>query len=441
MSALLCSWLLLHPHLQPESLAFDQLVLTSGTTVEGLVLEETPQQIRFQFMLRRPGVRTLVFETVYERGEVSKVIKAPQPGRDLARQWLSALVSSKKLETDKLESLKLSSAPWITGEGNAHRYQGPYFELLSPAPLPLVRLVAVRLEAMFGGYIGTLGQRVQPVRPVTIFMFPSMVEYKKYLQLKGIPLLNPAIYDARGPHILIGCELPAQQEQYDQLRSKHAEQLKELLDQRKKIALHYGGRIPDLLRKQMQQLQQQLLATDADNESTLARLQASFFALLYHESFHAYLDQRVFPSEQYQVPRWLNEGLAQLFETALVEIGELRVGQIEEKRLSTVQDAVRKGRFMTIRELLQSPAQQFLVRHTTDSFEADRFYQASWALAHFLTFELKVLSKPALASYVAAKPGGDPIKAFEQLTGLTLADAEERYKQYLLRLRPDGTLR
>ncbi|HQR41306.1 MAG TPA: hypothetical protein PLX97_01450, partial [Gemmatales bacterium] len=130
MSALLCSWLLLHPHLQPESLAFDQLVLTSGTTVEGLVLEETPQQIRFQFMLRRPGVRTLVFETVYERGEVSKVIKAPQPGRDLARQWLSALVSSKKLETDKLESLKLSSAPWITGEGNAHRYQGPYFELL-----------------------------------------------------------------------------------------------------------------------------------------------------------------------------------------------------------------------------------------------------------------------------------------------------------------------
>jgi hypothetical protein len=427
--------------MQAEAPVFDQLVLQNGTTLNGLVLEEAPQQIRFQFMLRRPGVRTLVFETVYDRSEVSKVVKAPQAGRLVAQRWLAELESSKRREADRLTRIAFTSTKWITGEGEAHRYTGPYFELISPAPTTLLRLVAVRLDAIFEGYTGTLGKREQPQQVVRILLFPSMVEYKRYLQQQGIPLLNPAIYDARRSQILVGCDLPAQWEQYEQLRTKHGDQLKELGDQRKKIAQHYGGKIPDLLKKQMTQLQQQLLSVDTDNEATLARLQSAFFSLLYHEAFHAYLDQWVYPSEKYQVPRWMNEGLAQLFETALVEIGELRVGQVEEKRLSEVQDMVRKGRFMSIRELLQSPSQQFQVRHTTDSFAADRHYQASWALAHFLTFELKVLGKPAFTTYVSSKTGSDPLKAFEALTGQPLTETEERYKQYLLRLRPDGTLR
>jgi len=35
------------------------------------------------------------------------------------------------------------------------------------------------------------------------------------------------------------------------------------------------------------------------------------------------------------VPLWLDEGLAQIFETALVEAGELRVGHAERSRLAT----------------------------------------------------------------------------------------------------------
>ena len=82
-----------------------------------------------------------------------------------------------------------------------------------------------------------------------------------------------------------------------------------------------------------------------------------------------------------------------------------------------------------------------MVRHSADSFEADRHYQASWALAHFLTLELKLLSSPAMVKYVTLPVESDEIKRFEQLVGMSLAECEARLKAYLLRLRTDGTLR
>lgn len=426
---------------EPTKPVFDQLVLTHGATVEGLLLSETPQELRFQFLMRRPGVRSLIFETTYDRSEVSRIIKAPEPGRTAARQLIEGLETSKKREEASIASLTLSQVPWINGEGKAVRYQGPYFELISTAPEELVRLICVRLNAMFGAYVSTLGKREQPTKPVRIILFPSMAEYRSYQERRGIPLLNPAIYDARTMEIVVGCDLPLRTKELQTLKSKHASDLKELLDQKKKIARHYGGQMPALLAKQLQQLQQQLQSIDAENEGAFAKLQASFFAILYHEAFHAYLDQWVYPTERYQVPRWLNEGLAQLFENAFVEIDELRIGRIDEKRLAAIQDEVRQGRFMTIRELIQSPTQQFMVRHGSDSFEASRHYQASWALAHFLALELKLLTSPAMVKYVTLPVESDEIKRFEQLVGMPLAECEDKWKAYLLRLRTDGTLR
>ena len=43
------------------------------------------------------------------------------------------------------------------------------------------------------------------------------------------------------------------------------------------------------------------------------------FRRLAHEAFHAYLETYVYPRQAYDVPRWLNEGLAQTFEAGLLE--------------------------------------------------------------------------------------------------------------------------
>ena len=46
---------------------------------------------------------------------------------------------------------------------------------------------------------------------------------------------------------------------------------------------------------------------------------------LYHEAFHAYLRNNVYPRQKYDVPPWLNEGLAVIFEGGLLEGNTLRV--------------------------------------------------------------------------------------------------------------------
>lgn len=421
--------------------AFDQLVLNNGSKMEGLVVEEASQQIRFQFLVSKPGVRTLVFEVTYDRSEVASISKAREPGRMLARQQINSIETSKNREAAKVKKLALVKSPWIDGTAAALLYQGPYFELFSNAKESLVRLVAVRLEEIFAAYVHTLGQRQQPMKTVRIILFHALSEYRDWQQKKGITIMNPAVYDARANEILVGSDLENQLQQLEELNNKHQLQLKELVDQKKQIEKHFNGQPPALLTKQSQQLAFQLKSLHTENEATYARIEASFFAVLYHEAFHAYLDQWVFPSDRYHVPRWLNEGLAQIFENAFVEVDELRIGRIDEKRLLNIQDEVRRGRFMTIREILQGPAQQFFVRHTQESFEANRQYNASWALTHFLTYDLRLLGNPALVEFVSSPANGDEVKRFEKMVGIPIEQCEQRWKAYLLRLRTDGSLR
>ncbi len=422
-------------------LEFDQLTLHNGSRIEGLVVEEASLYIRFQFLASKPGVRSQVFEVIYDRSEIASITKAKEPGRSLVREYFNKIESSKKREATKVEQLPLTKAPWIEGTATAFVYQGPYFELLSNAQESLVRLVAVRLDEIFAAYVNTLGQRHQPKKPVRVILFHTLAEYRAWQQKKGILIQNPAVYDAKTDEILIGSDLENQTRQLDALKFKHQEQLNELAEEKKKLLKHYSGPPPALLTRQIQQLNYQLHTLQTENEATYAKIEATFYAILYHEAFHAYLEQWVFPSARYYVPRWLNEGLAQIFEGAFVEVDQLKIGRIDEKRLAEIQDEVRRGRFMTIKEILQAPAQQFFVRHTQGSFDADRHYNASWALTHFLTFELKLLGSPALVEFVSAPANAEEVKRFEKLVGMPIETCQQCWKDYLLRLRTDGSLR
>src|SRR5205823_4754395 len=83
--------------------AFDQIVLNNGSRMEGLVVEEASQQIRFQFLVSRPGVRTLVFEVNYDRSEVASISKAREPGRSLAKEKIHSIETSKNREATKIQ--------------------------------------------------------------------------------------------------------------------------------------------------------------------------------------------------------------------------------------------------------------------------------------------------------------------------------------------------
>jgi hypothetical protein len=176
------------------------------------------------------------------------------------------------------------------------------------------------------------------------------------------------------------------------------------------------------------------------NDAVLAEARRKLFQRLYHEAFHGYLNTFVYPRKDGELPLWFNEGLAQIFETAIVEAGELRVRHADEPRLTGVRRAIKDKQLMPLADLLRSEARDFQMAHAGEKQESDRHYLAAWALAFHLTFEQGVLGTKALDDYVATlKRGTDPLLAFRDLVGKPLPEFEKEFQAYLGRLRPDGT--
>src|SRR5262249_41970970 len=170
------------------------------------------------------------------------------------------------------------------------------------------------------------------------------------------------------------------------------------------------------------------------------RVRERLFRRLYHESFHAYLVTFVYPAKEGTLPHWLNEGLAQIFETAIVEVGELRVGHADAERLGAVRTAIKDGKLLPLTDLLKSAPRDFLVAHAKDQQASDRHYLASWALAFHLAFEKRLLGTKKLDDYVAAlKREVDPVTAFGELVGKPADKFEAEHLQYLTKLKHDGT--
>src|SRR4051812_49285644 len=61
---------------------FDQVVLTNGAVLRGLILEETPTGVRFQNVRRAPGRPTVSFTTTLTRGEIAAIQGLPAAARE-----------------------------------------------------------------------------------------------------------------------------------------------------------------------------------------------------------------------------------------------------------------------------------------------------------------------------------------------------------------------
>jgi hypothetical protein len=429
------------PEVKPE---YDQLTDTSGAKFIGLIVKETPEQVEFQYVNPRAGVRTLVFDVVFARDEIASLVKGREPGRSEAQRRFAAFKTARIREEEAVRQVRLTTVPWVTGEGTSWRHESAAFTLQSDGDEAFVRLVCVRLGEIFAAYRKDVPSRVATPKPTRILLFRSLAGFRDWQLKRGITLLNPAVYDPKANEITVGCDLERLSSLRAGIGQRHDQKLKEITELRDKLIKHFQGRPPASQVKQILQARSQIIEVNDENAVTYAKLESGFFGMLYHEAFHAYLDNAVYPSQQYEVPRWLNEGLAQLFENAFVEIGELQIGRMDEKRLQNIQDAVRRGRFMTLREILQAPPDQFFVRHTQEQFEADRQYDAAWALAHFLKNDVRVLDAPMerLTEYVStARQAGQELRTFEKLVGMSIDECERKWRDYLLRLRVDGTLR
>jgi hypothetical protein len=421
----------------------DVVHLKNGHTLRGLLVKQTATEIQFRCVSRKPGSHTVVIPETLERSEVSSLDLLSDKEREVLAARLKALDPTGKNEAQRMARLELTPVRWgKDGKTKALRYESTHFVLESNAPEDVVRKAAVELEQLFAAYARFLPPRRPGGQPTTILLAQSPEDYRALLRNQGrAPMLNPAFYDVRRNQIVCGTDLQTIGKQLEQAGRRSRQVLQESKEREAELKRLFQNQVPPPLLRPIQEARAEVERRSRALEDQYRAATRLLFRALYHEAFHAYLANFVYPPDEAHLPRWLNEGLAQIFETAFLEGGELRVGHADKARLTQAQAALARGQLVPLIDLLRSGHQQFVVHHASELRTSDRYYLTSWAVAFYLTFDRRLLGTPAMDDYVLSlQRGADPVAAFRKLVGRDRARFEKDFQQYLAELRPDGTV-
>ncbi|HET6573325.1 MAG TPA: DUF1570 domain-containing protein [Fimbriiglobus sp.] len=436
---------------------YDEVTLTNGYRMQGMILKESPAGIEFQVIRRPPGRPTVTLTTFIAAREMSKVRRLAAADRAALKAKLAGLDLTGAGARKRMEALALTPTDWLGRPGAAQRYESEQFVLVSGAADEVTRRAAVRLEQIYAAFARVLPPRRPAGRPTTVLLAGRPADYEALVCGPAGRVLNPAVYDPRRNRIVCGTDLARLGAELTATQKKHAAEWARLDRYEADIRQLYKGRAADLERFEeiVRRERRRVYLADHANGRKFDEATRRLFALLYHEAFHAYTATFVYPPLSAadvragqgtgELPRWLNEGLAQLFEGAVVEGTELRVGPPDAKRLEAAQDLLRgmgsPAGLVPLADLLRAGKDSFLTVHADQRSVADRAYLTSWALTYWLTFDKQAVGTGAFEEYLAAvNSGGDPVAAFEKWIGTDARSAEKEWHDYLRRLRVDGSV-
>ena len=443
---------------QPAGLSnwsFDELTLANGAKFQGLILAERADGYDFRSVSRPPGRPTVTLTSFFGKAEVAKVTRLSDKDREQLKERLAELDPTGEGERKRMESLELVTAPWLDKPGAAKVYDSDYFTLVSTGTEELTRRSGVRLEQIYTAFARFLPPTVKTDRKTTLMLATDPDEYKALLGPLGAgKLLNPAVYDPSANRILCGSDLRRLGADLQSARVHHGQELAGLDRYAESVRKLYKGDELARYNKVIAAERKRVFVADVANGAKFDEATGRLFALLYHEAFHAYVAAFVYPPLKPddvkagkgtgELPRWLNEGLAQVFETAVVEAGELRADHPDRERLQRTKDWLKGkngGSLVPLGDLLTTGRDAFLASHADQKTASDRAYLSCWALAHYLTFDRRLVGTPEFHKYLTAVNGGDdPKAAFAKLVGQELPAFEKDWHAYLTRLQPNGTL-
>lgn len=445
-SALLISALLLAQPADdpPGRWKLETLTLADGKQYRGVVQEERAEIIEFAEIVQPAGKPMHAVIRGIPRPLASKLQKlSPAEHQELVARFARfrhrAIIEAGRLDEVKLE-LDNSSGLVV------RRYTGPWFTLTSTADDEQTRRCVVRIEQMFRGYRTLLPPRVSQPQPLAVMLYGSLDDYRQRLRMLDLTLDNAAFYSARERTIFAGSDLNLFGERLAQVRREH-EQVRQTyakLDSQHGEAMNAlnaelkaagftnedaAGEIRQRRATWKSQMDEALAANaerQRTNERKFAEVTGQMFTRLTHEAFHAYLGTFVFPEGRQHVPRWLNEGLAQVFETGQLDGDSLRLDAPDRDRLKRLRADLAQQP-LPLALLLTAQEREFLGPHAAET--SQRHYLYAWGVAHYLTFHANLLASPRLDDYVAtpAQPA-DPIARFERLVGQSLADFEKEWQ-------------
>lgn len=432
--------------------AFDEVQVANGHTFRGVILAEKPAGMTFQVVTRKPGKPTYTLTTVFGPNEIARVRRLTAADRAALTARLEALDPMGLGELQRMAGLTLTPADWPgapAGAGGAARYESERFVLVSAAADDVTRRAADRLEQIYSAYARFLPPRLPADKPTTVYLAATPADYQAALGPAAGPVRNPAVYDPARNRIVCGPDLKRLSDTLAEVRAGHARERAKLDQAEAGLRQLYKAAKADLDRflPGLAAERARLLRADKANDDAFERATRQLFALLYHEAFHSYVATAVYPPKANggpgELPRWLNEGLAQIFETAVLDAGELRVGHADPTRLDRVKALLKPSAagLVPLADVLRAGRPTFLVMHADQQAATDRAYLTAWALTFYLTFDRRWVGGEDFPRYLAAvNDGTDPVAAFEAWAGQPVTAFEPEFHEFVRRLRPDGTL-
>ena len=427
----------------------ESVEMRDGRHLEGLIESESNAWVNLKQVRQPPGRPMFVVVRPLERSTVAKTVRLSEPQRQELAAKLHRFASQRTIERGRADVIRLR----VYTEPDRHYlgYPGQWFRLESDLDEALTRLVAVRLEQMFTAYRDILAPRVESKRPLRLVIFGRMDDYRAYLRRYQLDVPNPACFIASANVVVAGSELLRLDIEYKRIAVEHDninEELKSLEQEqgdRLVIAgqqLREHGVASPVIKRQMAAIRRdfdtrikkkadELKLCNRKNHEVFQQATRQMFVRLYHEAFHAYLENYVFPQADHEVPLWLNEGLAVMFEEGLLESDTLRVDAPNRSALRRLQEDLRSDHPLPLRQILNAGSQAFM--HNDD---AAHYYAYSWGLVYCLAFESRLLDSPALEKLVAKNQRDvDPAERFEQLVGIPLDEFELQWRSYILALK------
>jgi hypothetical protein len=429
----------------------EQIRLSNGRVYRGLIEAQDAGHVRFLQIQRPKGRWMYAIGLSIPRATIAEIVPLSLAEHQVLEGRVRQFRDRDRLEADMMADLKLAA---FQRDGRpCWSYRGERFQLESTADEEITRRSIVRIEQVFAAYQAMLPPRTAPRQPLKILVFGAMAEYRGYLEGMTLKVANPAVYLADRNVIASGSDLAALAAQVSKTRQHHAalrDELKRREDEyRRQLReesrrLKQEGRSSTQIKEAMllagkrfdteaQQLRRTMNKFDQANASLFDGVTRQMFARLYHEGLHAYLEDFVYPRPEHDVPRWFNEGLAQVFEDGFLEVGTWRVDSPRRDLLTRLQTDLRSANRLALAEVISAEPRAFLVEPASRAELAARYYLYAWGLAWYLTSEEPVLGASALDAYVGpAAKTLPPVVRFEKLVGAPLPEFERRWREYVL---------
>ncbi len=153
----------------------------------------------------------------------------------------------------------------------------------------------------------------------------------------------------------------------------------------------------------------------------------NLWQVLAHEGFHQFIGYEL----GQQIPMWLNEGMAQYFETAFIIGSQFHVGQVSRGKLLYAQALILNKQAPPLSQLIQWDRATFYAN-------ANVAYPMSWALVYYLVNSHdERFGQSEFRRYMQdLKYGQDDYRSFQRRFGANIDHWQTDFENYILHLQP-----